>query len=95
MSVDTSTVSLIARLARLDVPDDRLEPMAAELSGIFAWIEQLDELDTGDVEPLASVTGHALPMRGDEVTDGECADKVLANAPESASGFFAVPKVVE
>ena len=95
MSVDTSTVSLIARLARLDVPDDRLEPMAAELSGIFAWIEQLDELDTGAVEPLASVTGHALPTRGDEVTDGECADKVLANAPESASGFFAVPKVVE
>ena len=95
MSVDTSTVSRIARLARIDVPESRLAPMAAELSGILEWIEQLNEVDTGSVEPLASVTGHALPMREDEVTDGGIVEKVLANAPESASGFFAVPKVVE
>ena len=95
MSVDTSTVSRIARLARISVAEDRLEPMAGELNGILKWIEQLNEVDTADVEPLASVTGHALPMREDEVTDGGIVDKVLANAPESASGFFAVPKVVE
>ena len=95
MSVDTSTVATIARLARIDVPEDRLEPMAAELSGILDWIEQLNEVDTEKVEPLASVTGHNLPMREDEVTDGGIVDKVLANAPEGASGFFAVPKVVE
>ena len=95
MSVDTSTVTRIARLARISVPQNRLEPMAGELSGILEWIEQLSEVDTADVEPLASVTGHALPMREDEVTDGGIVDKVLANAPESASGFFAVPKVVE
>ena len=95
MPVDTSTVSRIARLARIRVPDDRLGHIASELSGILGWIEQLNEVDTGKVEPLASVTGHALPMREDGVTDGAIADKVLANAPESASGFFAVPKVVE
>ena len=63
MSVDTSTVSRIARLARINVPEERQEALATELSHILNWIEQLNEVDTDQVEPLASVTGHALPMR--------------------------------
>ena len=61
MSVDKTTVAKIARLARINVPDDRLEPLAAELNGILNWIAELDEVNTDNVEPLASVTGHALP----------------------------------
>ena len=95
MSVDKTTVAKIARLARLNVQEDRLEPVASELNGILDWIAELNEVPTNDVEPLASVTGHALPMRDDAVTDGDCVDRVLANVPEGASGFFVVPKVVE
>jgi aspartyl-tRNA(Asn)/glutamyl-tRNA(Gln) amidotransferase subunit C len=95
MSVDKTTVAKIARLARINVPDDRLEPLAAELNGILNWIAELDEVNTDNVEPLASVTGHALPMRDDVVTDGDRPDDVLSNVPEGASGFFVVPKVVE
>lgn len=95
MSVDKTTVSRVARLARINIDDDRLEPMAQELSAIMSWIEQLNEVNTDDVEPLASVTGHALPMRQDVVSDGDMAEKVVQNAPESMSGFFVVPKVVE
>ena len=95
MSVDKTTVAKIARLARLNVPKDRLEPVAGELSGILDWIAELNEVQTDNVEPLASVTGHALPMRDDVVTDGDCVDRVLANVPEDSSGFFVVPKVVE
>ncbi len=95
MSVDKTTVSRVARLARINIDDDRLEPMAQELSAIMSWIEQLNEVNTDDVEPLASVTGHALPMREDVVSDGDMAEKVVQNAPESMSGFFVVPKVVE
>jgi aspartyl-tRNA(Asn)/glutamyl-tRNA(Gln) amidotransferase subunit C len=95
MSVDKTTVSRVARLARINIDDDRLEPMAQELSSIMNWIEQLNEVDTDAVEPLASVTGHALPMRDDIVTDGEMVDQIVQNAPESMSGFFVVPKVVE
>ena len=57
--------------------------------------DRLNEVNTDNVEPLASVTGHALPLRDDVVTDGEISDKVTQNAPESTSGFFVVPKVVE
>ena len=95
MSVDKTTVSRVARLARINIDDDRLEPMAQELSAIMSWIEQLNEVNTDDVEPLASVTGHALPMREDVVSDGDMAEKVVQSAPESMSGFFVVPKVVE
>ena len=95
MSVDKATVARIARLARINVPEDRQEQLVGELNGILEWIAELDEGDTGAVEPLASVTGHGLPRRSDEVTDGNRVDEVLANVPETAGGFFVVPKVVE
>ena len=95
MSVDKATVARIARLARIKVPENRQEQLAAELNGILDWIAELNEVPTDNVEPLASVTGHALPMRNDVVTDGDCVDRVLANVPEGTSGFFVVPKVVE
>ena len=95
MSVDKATVARIARLARINVPQDRQEQLVGELNGILDWIAELDEVDTGAVEPLASVTGHGLPRRSDEVTEGNRVDEVLANVPETAGGFFVVPKVVE
>ena len=95
MSVDKDTVKKIARLARLDVPEARQEKIAGELQAILSWIEELSEVDTANIEPLASVTGHSLPLRVDKVTDGNKVDDILANAPEQASGFFVVPKVVE
>ena len=95
MSVDKATVARIARLARINVPEDRQEQLVGELNDILDWIAELDEVDTGAVEPLASVTGHGLPRRSDEVTDGNRVDEVLANVPETAGGFFVVPKVVE
>ena len=95
MSVDKDTVKKIARLARLDVPEERQEQIAGELQAILSWIEELSEVDTANIEPLASVTGHSLPLRVDKVTDGNKVEDILANAPEQASGFFVVPKVVE
>ncbi len=95
MSVNKSTVSHIARLARINIGEERLAPMADELSAIMDWIEQLGEVNTDNIEPLASVTGHPLPMRDDIVNDGDMVDEVVKNAPQVASGFFVVPKVVE
>ena len=95
MSVDKDTVKKIGRLARIHVPETAQEQIAEELNHILGWVEQLNEVDTSDVEPLASVTGHSLPLRTDSVTDGEKSADVLKNAPQSASGFFVVPKVVE
>ena len=95
MAIDVDTVRRVARLARIAEPEDRLEPLAAELSGILAWIEQLNEVDVEGVAPMASTEAVSLPMREDVVADGGDAGRVLANAPKSARGFFVVPKVVE
>ena len=95
MSLDKDTVKNIAYLARIRVNDDKLGPLAGELSTIMGWIEELQELNTDGVEPMASVAAMDLPQRRDVVTDGNCRDAVLKNAPDAEDGFFAVPKVVE
>jgi aspartyl-tRNA(Asn)/glutamyl-tRNA(Gln) amidotransferase subunit C len=95
MAIDAATVRKVARLARIAEPEDRLEPLAKELSGIMSWIEQLGEVDTNGVEPMTTSVAMTLPMREDIVTDGGDPARVLGNAPSSEKGFFVVPKVVE
>jgi len=95
MALDKEAVAHIAALARIRLGEAELEPLAAELSHILTWVEQLAEIDTSDVAPMTSVAAMRLPMRDDAVTEGDSRDAILANAPQSAKGFFAVPKVVE
>jgi len=95
MSVDKETVRRIARLARLAVPESRLDAMAGELNGIFQWVEMLGEVDVAGVAPMTSVVAQKLKWRADTVTDGGTADALMANAPEGEDHFFVVPKVVE
>jgi aspartyl-tRNA(Asn)/glutamyl-tRNA(Gln) amidotransferase subunit C len=95
MAIDAATVRKVARLARIAEPEDRLEPLARELSAILSWIEQLEEVDTDGVEPMTTSVETALPMREDVVTDGGDPAKVLGNAPRTEKGFYVVPKVVE
>jgi aspartyl-tRNA(Asn)/glutamyl-tRNA(Gln) amidotransferase subunit C len=95
MSLDKDTVRQVAYLARIKVPDDRLDGLARELNGIIGWVEQLGEVDTDGVQPMTSVTEMDAPLRADAVTDGNAPDAVLANAPDAEDGFYTVPKVVE
>ena len=98
MSLDTATVRRIASLARLRVEEADVTRMQAELNGILGWIEQLQAVNTEGVEPMVggAPTGQpAMRQREDAVTDGGFPDQVLANAPDRAHDYFAVPKVVE
>jgi len=95
MALDKDTVRNIAFLARIKVPDEALDPLANELSNILGWVEQLAEVDTKDVPPMTSVAEMTWPRRNDDVTDGNRADDVLANAPDRKDDFYAVPKVME
>jgi len=95
MSLDPATVRRIARLARIRVEEAALPRLQTELNGILGWIEQLSEVNVEGVAPLTGGAQIALRMREDAVTDGGIAEKILANAPDRAGAFFAVPKVVE
>jgi len=102
MSLDTAAVRRIASLARIRLEEAEVQRMQAELNGILGWIEQLQAVDTTGVEPMAGGSPGlpaggqpAMRMRDDAVTDGGMAEKVLANAPDRAGAWYAVPKVVE
>jgi aspartyl-tRNA(Asn)/glutamyl-tRNA(Gln) amidotransferase subunit C len=95
MAIDLETVIKVARLARLDEPEDRLNALVGELGGIMGWIEQLKEVDIEGVAPMATAIDMATPLREDNVNDGNQVDEVLKNAPRALDGFFVVPKVVE
>ncbi len=95
MSLDKATVARIAHLARIKVPEEELDHLAGELSQILTFVEQLNEVDTAGVPPMTSVAAQKLRRRTDAVTDGGRRDAVLSNGPETAEGFYVVPKVVE
>jgi len=95
MSIDKDTAARVANLARISIPDEELENVAKELSNIIGFMEQLNEVNVDNVEPMTSVTPTVLKKRTDVVSDGNQQSKVLSNAPDTREGFFVVPKVVD
>ncbi|EKE08971.1 MAG: Glutamyl-tRNA(Gln) amidotransferase, C subunit [uncultured bacterium] len=95
MSLDHNTVKRIARLARLKLPEERIKPTQEDLNHILHFIDQLNEVETSGVEPMAGVNITSMPMRKDVVTAENMVDKILKNAPDIACNMFVVPKVVE
>lgn len=95
MTIDKATVARIAHLARIKMTPEEQDGMTREFNNILNWVNQLQEVNTDDVQPLTSVVETHLAMRDDVVSDGGMQEKILVNAPKQAAGFFVVPKVVE
>jgi aspartyl-tRNA(Asn)/glutamyl-tRNA(Gln) amidotransferase subunit C len=93
--VDADTVRRIAHLARIAVADSEVEGLRTELNAMLAFVNQLNEVNVEGVEPMTSVTPMVMKKRADVVTDGNDAEAVLKNAPQSEDHFYLVPKVVE
>ncbi len=95
MAVDDKMVARVAGLARLKLAENEGAHLTRELNNILGWIDQLQAVETGNIQPMNAVMPITREWREDVVTDGGIADDVLANAPQAAHGFFAVPKVIE
>jgi aspartyl-tRNA(Asn)/glutamyl-tRNA(Gln) amidotransferase subunit C len=95
MSVDADTVRRIAHLARIAVTEAEVPHLQGELNAMLAFVEQLSEVDIEGVEPMTSVMPMEMKKRQDVVNDGEIADDIVRNAPDTVNHFFLVPKVVE
>jgi aspartyl-tRNA(Asn)/glutamyl-tRNA(Gln) amidotransferase subunit C len=93
--VDADTVRRIAHLARIAVADSEVEGLRTELNAMLAFVNQLNEVNVEGVEPMISVTPMVMKKRIDAVTDGNDAEAVLKNAPQSEHSYYLVPKVVE
>jgi aspartyl-tRNA(Asn)/glutamyl-tRNA(Gln) amidotransferase subunit C len=95
MSLTTAQVKKIAKLARIRLSDEEVDHYGKEISNILNWIETLQEVNTDKVPQMLSVSSVGIPLRADEVTDGDMQADILKNAPKSSFGCFEVPKVVE
>ncbi len=95
MTISAEDVKKVAFLSRLKIEEDKVAATEEEFNKILNWIDELNEVDTNGVEPLASVNENFIALRRDEVTDGNIQEEILQNAPLKEYGYFAVPKVVE
>jgi len=93
--ITEETVKRVAKLARIALRDGETQKLSKDLTKIVSWVKQLQGADVDDVEPMTSVTPQKLTRRPDDITDGNIQKKILANAPLTREGFFAVTKVVE
>jgi len=95
MGLSKREVLHVAHLGRIHLADGEVERFADQLSTIVEYVNQLSELDTDGVEPLA----HALPihnvLRPDEPRPGLSTEAALGGAPDAADGFFRVPRVID
>jgi aspartyl-tRNA(Asn)/glutamyl-tRNA(Gln) amidotransferase subunit C len=89
-------VEHVALLARLAFEPDEIERFTSQLNDILGHVARLDDLDTSQVAPTASVVaGLSTPLREDEPWVGLLREEVLAGAPASERGFYRVPRVLE
>ena len=95
MKIDKNTINKIARLSRIKLDDKESEDYINDLNSILNWVEQLNEVNTENVEPLSNISSSILPKREDISKDTNSSEEILENAPDKLEGFFAVPKVVE
>jgi aspartyl-tRNA(Asn)/glutamyl-tRNA(Gln) amidotransferase subunit C len=98
MALTEEDVRYVAELAHLQLTEDEVGRFLAQLDSVLQYIQKLNELDTTAVEPMAQVTypaGSNLTIRVDRVAGSLSQEEALRNAPESASGYFKVPRVID
>ena len=95
MKLDTNTINKIAKLARIKLSEEEVRDLLKDMNSILDWVEQLNEVNTDSVEPLANISSSILPQRKDESKDTNSSEEILQNSPDKLEGYFAVPKVVE
>jgi aspartyl-tRNA(Asn)/glutamyl-tRNA(Gln) amidotransferase subunit C len=95
MALEAQEVEKIAHLARLGIDPDDISEYARNLSDILAFVEQLNNVDTRGVEPLAHPLDATQRLRPDVVMETDERENFLRNAPLTEAGLFLVPKVIE
>ena len=95
MSIELGDVENIAHLARLHLTDEEKQEAAGSISNILKLIDQMQSVDTDNVEPLAHAFDAVQRLRDDVVTESNQRDELQKISPETEEGLFLVPKVIE
>ena len=95
MSLTTTDVQKVARLARLSMNAHEIESAREQLSGIFDLIEEMQAVDTSGIEPMSHAQDVSQRLREDNVTENDQREAFQAVAPQVENGLYLVPKVIE
>ena len=95
MSLSVADIHRIAHLARLAIDTAQAEEVRAKLDAIFGMLDKLNAVDTTGVVPMAHAQDVMLPLRADEVTEGDRHALYQSVAPAVEGGLYLVPKVIE
>ena len=96
MQVDDALLQRLEKLSFLSIDDDKREEVIAQLSGIVAFVDNLSELDTQNVDDNFAMNDAGTPIREDKAScDSQINEEILKNAPRSEEHFFVVPKIIE
>ncbi len=95
MTLNSDDVRSIAHLARLHIDDDSVDRYVDDLSSILTLVDQMNQVDSSGVTPLANPLDASQRLRADEVTESNQRDKFQEIAPDVADGFYRVPRVIE
>ncbi len=86
-------VEHVAKLARLELTEEEKELYTKQLGDVLQYVNQMNEVDTSNIEPMTQVVDFVNVMREDKVTYDVTKEELLKNAPEEENGFFKVPKI--
>jgi aspartyl-tRNA(Asn)/glutamyl-tRNA(Gln) amidotransferase subunit C len=95
MTLKTEDVRNIAHLARLHIDETDIEQYVTDLSSILELVDEMNQVDSSGVVPLANPLDATQRLRDDEVTETDERDKFQGIAPDVEQGFYRVPKVIE
>ena len=95
MTINKEAVKKISKLSRIASNDEFETSMIKDLNTILKFVDQLNEVDTKDIEPLSSVVEQKLFQREDVVKKMNEKEEILKNSPNKNENYFVVPKVVE
>ena len=90
-----SDIKKIAQLARIAVKEDAIDEIAKRMNQVLELVDQLQQVDTRDVAPMAHPLDAVQRLRVDEVSEPDQRESLLAIAPETEDGLILVPKVIE
>ena len=94
-TISSETMDYVGILAKLELSLEEKEAARKDMERMLDYIDQLNELDTSQAEPLSHVFPVNNVFREDVVNNGDEREKILKNAPEQKDGAFKVPKTVE
>lgn len=95
MTIEQDDIEKIAELARIRIADNQIGQVTQRITEILHMVDQLQAVDTSDIEPMANPMDATQQLRADEITEGNRREAFQAIAPAVENGLYLVPKVID